>query len=172
MTEQETALYQLLADSLAAVGTLAAVFVALWLAKNARQPRLAIYLRSRSEDESNLINLTLVNIGTIPITVSGLRWKLTLIEEPLYVDAIQSNDLVSYPVELNPGQSSVFLITFEQIGRWQKTLLAESRFALSPVCLFLARIQVYTNIRIFSKRLNGFSGVIRSEIARLTPVSR
>ena len=81
MSESDWRFWQLIISAMAAVGTVGAVIVALYLARRSRRPQLRVRARLEeftSEDlnSGRRVNVWVTNTGPLPVTLRGPAWKV------------------------------------------------------------------------------------------------
>lgn len=120
MDTQTQALLQIIADWLAAIGTLLAVIVALYLARRDRLIRCVadstvyVLLDPARSDFPHFVTFTVTNIGTRPFTLTGFHWQTGVISKKYFYIVPPENQLTSrLPIKLTDGEQASIYIPLE-----------------------------------------------------------
>lgn len=139
------------ADWLSGLGTLAAVWVALHLARRDDSVRLRIsggiwhlFQRGVSDWREEVVNVNITNIGRRPATVTHVWWEVGLVRKVKYLWVIGDTSLfgVKLPVKLEDGEEATIGFPLKQfdgnIAKW----VSDSRLTGLLGCLRRRRIRV------------------------------
>jgi len=106
-----------------AIGTVAAVVLALYLARRDNMIRL---LNSVTEGElisqtgfRSVIMINITNIGRRPVQVNSLSWRLGFIKKRFYFIKLDQNDLDNHPLpkKLEDGDQAQYFISFQDFKK-------------------------------------------------------
>lgn len=115
------------ANWLSAIGTIAAVVVALWLARRQDQPRVAIqaevslvWFEKGSEKNREYLSVYAVNVGDRPVTISHLSLRFGLFRKLWVAVPLPDQELSnSFPTEITYGKEAKWFIPLERDGfKW------------------------------------------------------
>lgn len=120
MSTQILDLLRLLPDWLSAIGTIAAVIVALFLARRDQRIRLAgsanVYVLFERGDLKNphYVALTITNVGTRTFMLTGISWRTGVIKKHHFFILPPANDLSSrLPLKLADGDQAALYLPLE-----------------------------------------------------------
>jgi hypothetical protein len=153
MTRETWQFINTFAPWFSAIGTLCAVIVSLYLARNRVKVRLRITaghrvlagLETRTLPEYLLI--AVINMGFRPARITGVGWKVGLFKRQYAVQVVDRGEFSSpLPVDLNDGQEARYLIPFECPADWLNQF--SNDFVGQPVRLRVRtlKLQVSTSI--------------------------
>ena len=139
LTPQEWEIVNGFANWLAALGTIAAVVVALWLAYRQDKPRLIlqadislVWVEKGTEKNREYLSVRAINVGDKPVTITRLSIRFGLFRK-LWVAMPIPDQAVSspFPTEITYGQEAEWLIPLEKNHfKWCENVakfLADSR---------------------------------------------
>ena len=118
LTPQEWEIVNGFANWFAAIGTIAAVVVALWLARRQDQPRVSlraevssVWFEEGSEKNREYLSVYAVNVGDRPVTISHLSLRFGLFRK-LWVGVPLPDQEVSsqFPTEITYGKEAKWFI--------------------------------------------------------------
>ena len=131
LTPQEWEIVNGFANWLAAIGTIAAVVVALYLARRQDQPRVTLYAEvlsvwfaKGSEKNREYLSIRAVNVGDRPVTISHLSLRFGLFRK-LWVGVPTPDQEVSspFPTEITYGKEAAWLIPLEKSDfKWRESV--------------------------------------------------
>jgi hypothetical protein len=117
------------ANWLSAIGTIAAVVIAFWLAHRQGQPRVSIqaevspvWFEKGSEKNREYLSVCVVNMADRPVTISHLSLRFGLFRK-LWVGLPSPDQEVSspFPIEITYGKEARWFIPLESEGfKWQE----------------------------------------------------
>jgi hypothetical protein len=148
------------ADWVSAVGTVAAVWVSLWLARGATRPKGRVsanvmLLAGDGELSPHFLEISVGNVGDRPFTVTGVGWRVGLPFARRY--AYQKTDGApdyapsdSLPLELQIGRRASWRIDLERVYKRDNTIWAQSFASMflskwPAVGLWTLRVQAFTS---------------------------
>ncbi len=110
------------ASWLAAIGTISAVIVALWLAHRQEHPRVTlhaevspVWFEKGSEKNREYLLVRAVNVGSRPVTISHLSLRFGLFRKLWVSVPIPDKEVSSpFPIELTYGKEEKWLIPLEK----------------------------------------------------------
>lgn len=156
MIDQDTAdLLTLGANVLSAIGTNAAVIVALWLAYHQGKTKMRVRARivqlvemgGTPEKSPSYFNISAVNAGAQDVVVNGIQWTLGWVRKK-YMVQIPPVDLLNsrLPKKVLPGESAEFYFPVEILQRearriataWHGSRLARLRSTRIRVGVYLS----------------------------------
>lgn len=156
MMTQDTWLFiNSFAPWLSAIGTIAAVFVALYLARRDKTIRLKvsaghrlIITPGRSGPDPEYIAIKIVNIGHRDAQVTGIGWKTGLFEKRYFKQLINSNEFSSIlPIRLHDGEKANYYISLNKETNWLENF---SEKMISPpfqrLQVHFIKLQVFTSV--------------------------
>jgi hypothetical protein len=123
MDQSDWNIVNAVAQSLSAVGTLAAVVVALQLARRQNAIRLnvrvtvvhTVQIGLPGSDEGPFLNVHLANAGLRDATVVGIGWRIGLWKKNYFAQTLPLNALsATLPKKLTPTDSATFLFPWER----------------------------------------------------------
>jgi len=147
-TLQEWEVVNGFANWLAAIGTISAVIVALWLARRQEHPRVtlhaevsSVWFEKGSEKNREYLEVRAVNVGDRPVTISHLSLRFGLFRKLWVGVPIPDKEVSSpFPIEITYGKEATWLIPLEKDNfKWRE-----------DVAKFLADASRSTRIRFAS----------------------
>jgi len=154
ITKSEWELVNSFANWIAAIGTVAAVWVSLLLANRIARPKADVSVGHRlvlqpgsKGPAPEFIVFRVVNTGERPIRITQIGWRVGLFKKRYAVqmhDAAQSNKL---PVDLEHGQEAQWFVPLD--ARQEPWLVYFARGMLTPnprISLLTLRGQVFTSL--------------------------
>lgn len=147
-TPQEWEIVNGFANWLAAIGTIAAVVVALWLARRQDQPRVtlqaevsSVWFDKKSEKNREYLSVRAVCVGDRPVTILHLSLRFGLFRKLWVAVPMPDQELSSpFPTEITYGKEAKWFIPLETNDfKWRKN-----------VANFLADAHQSTRIRFAS----------------------
>lgn len=115
------------ANWLSAIGTIAAVVVALWLARRQNQQRVAIkaevslvWFDKGSEKNREYLSVCAVNVGDRPVTISHLSLRFGFFRKLWVAVPLPDQEVSSsFPTEITYGREAKWFIPLERDGfKW------------------------------------------------------
>lgn len=110
---------------LAAVATLAAVVVALHLARRTEKIRLKVHVGHRvvvvgdGSPFREHLSISVTNLGDRPVTVNSVGWAVGKGSQRRYcIQPVSGSFTTQFPVELAHGKSANFLVSFLDTPNW------------------------------------------------------
>lgn len=137
-TMQEWEIINIFANWFAAAGTIAAVVVALWLARRQDRPRVSlraeissVWFGKGSEKNREYLVIRAVNVGDRPVTISHLSIRFGFFQKIWVGVPLPDRETSSaFPAELSYGKEATWYIPLEHDDlKWQENIskfLAES----------------------------------------------
>jgi hypothetical protein len=105
------------ANWLSAIGTLAAVVVALYLAYRASRPKVQLSVRHRIVIEPGnngttpeFVMFKVVNAGDRPVRITQIGWKVGLFCKRYAVQMYEASLSIKLPVDLSQGQEASWMV--------------------------------------------------------------
>jgi len=139
MSPELRASLELLLNAITALGTLAAVWVALYLARSDRRETLKARASSRVmvspgerlKDGNECVLLSITNLTHRPVTLTGIGWHIGYIRPQSFIQMPSENPWTSkLPVKLEYGESANYVFLqkdffreFSKIARHVDTIL-------------------------------------------------
>ncbi len=107
----------------AAIGTIAAVVVALYLVRRTEKVRLKTHVGLRvlvgADGQIEHLNMNVTNVGEKPVTVNSIGWAIGKGKERRYcIQPVYGKWTSQYPVELSHGKSVDFMVSFLDVPDW------------------------------------------------------
>lgn len=137
----------------AGLGTLAAVIVALYLARRVEKVRLKahvglmeVVLGDGSPFQRHL-GIGVTNLGERPVTINSVGWAIGKLKrrrfamQPLYGPYTDQ-----YPIELAHGKSANFMVSFLVLPNWLKEFASGFVKDLSDKSLKTLVVQIHTSV--------------------------
>lgn len=159
------------ADWVSGLGSLAAVIVALYLARQDRRLNLEVAAQHSllvselgTPPWPQYLSVRITNHGRREAQIIGIGWRIGLFKKRL-ADQTPPNDRISnsIPCKLADGDEAVFYFPLSKDGGWVKEF--STQVLTRPIwwALLFAKVRVYTSVGVvFEKRFNStLRGVIR-----------
>lgn len=156
------------ADWVSAVGTVSAVWVSLWLARNASRPKGRItanvmLLAGDGELSPHFLDIAVANTGDRPFTVTGVGWRvgLPLSRRYAYQKTDGSPDYAPsdpLPFELHIGRRASWRIDLERVYKrdnttWTQHFANKFLGKWPAIDLWTLRVQAFTSTgHVFTAR--------------------
>jgi hypothetical protein len=116
ITESQWELINSFANWLAALGTIGAVIVALYLANRSTYPRAKITIGQRliiesgSQETPEYIFFQIVNIGQVPLNIVQIGWKTGFFNKRYAIQLYEPTLSGKLPIEISHGQEAQWFI--------------------------------------------------------------
>ena len=127
-------IWQRFPEWLSAIGTLFAVVVALYLARQDKRIRLvgsasrATIIGASPNKLDEVVSISVTNLGTRQFTLTGIYWVSFFLKRKHYLQFIDANALSSkLPIQLKDGEQATYLIPLKE---WVKN--AQPELVLGP----------------------------------------
>jgi hypothetical protein len=148
------------ADWVSAVGTVAAVWVSLYLARNASRPKGRVnanvmFLAGGGELSPHFLDISVANTGDRPFTVTGVGWRVGLpfVRRYAYQKTDGAPDYASsdpLPLELQIGRRASWRIDLERVYKkdnttWTQHLATNFLGKWPAIGLWRWRVQAFTS---------------------------
>lgn len=154
MTKNEWDLYYVLGSWLSAVGTLATVIVALYLANRTSRHTAKVSISSvimfsvpTTKSEQRFIQFSIVNTGERPIRIEQIGWRAGLFRRSFVVQGFDRANSSAMPIDLSHGQKAKWMVPLNEGSSWEHRL-AEKLLSPAGVCaLWSLRGIFHTTIR-------------------------
>lgn len=146
------------ADWVSAVGTVAAVWVSLWLARNASRPKGRVnanvmLIAGNGELSPHFLDISVANTGDRPFTVTGVGWRVGLPFARRYAyqktegapDYARSDPL---PLELQIGRRASWRIDLARVYKdttWAQHFARGFLGKRPAIALWTLRVQAFTS---------------------------
>jgi len=148
-------------DWFSAIGTLAAVVLALYLARGQSKLKLRISAGHRimaglgTGNFPDYLYISIVNTGFRKACITGIGWKVGLFKKSY---AIQTTDKSpwssSLPIDLSDGQEAQYLVPFKGEADWLNVFARDFLGNRPVLTSYFITLQVFTSVgKIFEKRI-------------------
>ena len=138
---------------LSSIGTIAAVIVALYLARRIENVRLKVevglmgVLIGNGKPSQEHVSIIVTNLGERPVTINTVSWAVGKGKKRRFaIQTLNSPFSAQYPVELAHGKSAHFLVSFDIMPSWKKDLATDFIKDLSDKSLKTLVAQVNTSV--------------------------
>jgi hypothetical protein len=125
--DQQLQLWNVIGTWLASIGTIAAVIVALYLARRVEKVRLKVYvglvdvLMGDGSPIQPHLGFKVTNLGERPVTINSIGWAIGKGKKRrVAVQTVSGPFTHAYPAELSHGKSADFMVSFVQTKNWGK----------------------------------------------------
>lgn len=137
---------------LSSLGTIAAVFAAIYLAKRVESVRLNVHVGlmevvvGDGSPSQKHVGIDVTNVGERPITVSSVGWAIGKgRNRRLALQPLNSPHSVQYPIELAYGKTAHFLVSLDSMPGWSREFATGFVRDLSDKSLKTLVAQVHTS---------------------------
>lgn len=152
------------ADWLSAIGTIMAVIVALYLARNDKQIKLKVsaghWIEPPNDNfpaPTDYLMINVVNVGYRPVTISKIGWEIGFLFKKILFQNIVSNRLSSkLPIKLaETGDEATYCIRLYIGEVWLEKFLTEHIGAFPRLKTLFLKIRVDTTVgKSFRSQIN------------------
>jgi hypothetical protein len=147
---------------LSAIGSLSAVAIALYLARQDKRVRLHVSVGHRllvtqgvADSHPSYLSIKITNVGHRAAEVSNLTWKTGIFRKDHAIQTISRDDMSSpMPVRLKDGEVANYLVRLDDKHDWLGKFIEDFLPDKYWLRLRLVRFRVHTTIgRVFSTKL-------------------
>jgi hypothetical protein len=151
--DQKIQIWVALGTWFSGIGTIAAVFVALYLAKRVEKIRLQVRVElmqvvmgDRTPFQEHL-GIDVTNTGERPVTINTIGWAVGKGKKRKYaVQPLHSPHSAQCPIELAYGKNAKFLVSFDVVPNWAGDFGTGFIQDLSDKSLKTLVVQVHTSL--------------------------
>ncbi|MGA8027976.1 MAG: hypothetical protein WB992_12610 [Bryobacteraceae bacterium] len=138
---------------LSSIGTIAAVIVALYLARRGEEVRLNVevglmqVVMGDGTPFQEHVGINVTNLGERPVTVNTVGWAIGKGKKRGFaIQPLNSPHSAQYPIELAHGKSASFLVSFDVMPDWKRQFATGFVKDLSDKSLKTLVAQVHTSL--------------------------
>ena len=140
-----------------ALGTVLAVFVAIYLARRDRVIRLEVSAGFRYiitfeipghdlSPELEYLQIMVVNVGHRDAQIIKIVWKVGILQKQYFSQLIVGNMPSPLPIRLHDGEEAKYLIPLDEKPDWLVGLCADMPTQFLSLQLRFIRVQVFTSV--------------------------
>jgi hypothetical protein len=151
--DQKIQIFVAIGQCAAAIGTFAAVIVALYLSRRVERVRLKVdvglrvAIRGDGSPWQEHLGISVTNLGERPVTVNTIGWAVGKGRQRRFaIQPVSGPNTVQYPIELAHGKSAHFMVSFMQIPDWLNVFASGFVKDLSDKSLRTLVAQVHTSV--------------------------
>lgn len=162
----------------AAIGTIGAVIVSLYLASRRQKARAKVRVGSRIIVEEGgkgpypeYLMFSIANSGDMPITINQIGWKVGLFKKRAAIQLIDNTLSSELPIELKHGQEAKWFTPIKRVDRpWIKNFCEYMMMPKYRTSCFTLRAEFYSSIgQTFRVKPESYLiGMFRDECVRLS----
>ena len=162
----------------AAIGTIGAVIVSLYLANRRQKARAKVHVGSRIMVEQDAkgpypeyLMFKIANSGDMPITINQIGWKVGLFKKRAAIQLVDETLSSKLPIELKHGQEAQWFTPINRVDRpWIHKFCEDMMMPNYRTSCFTLRAELYSSIgQTFRvKPESNFIGKLRDECIRLS----
>jgi len=151
--DQKIQIWNAVGTWLAGFATLAAVLVALYLARKAERINIRVnagirlvFMGDGTPAEEH-VGITVVNLGDRPVTINSVGWRIGKGKNARFcIQPLTGRYTHQYPKQLAHGEQATFMVSFAEVPDWPKEFATNFVNDLTPGNIKTLRALVHTSI--------------------------